>query len=198
MKKNIFSLFLILITVIVAAVIPTEAEGNIYSDTIRLHILANSDSEEDQALKLRVRDKLLLEYGEILSAFESREKAEEELSSLLNEIKDTADAFIAEEGYDYRTTVTLTEEKYETREYEGFSLPAGKYLSLRVIIGDGDGKNWWCVMYPPLCMGIASDTEPEDDAVLGYTDSEYALITGSEPRYRIKFKLLELIDYAFG
>lgn len=184
MKKILMPIFMILAATMFIAAMPTEAEGAIYEDTVRLHILANSDTKEDQALKLQLRDEILKEFGETLSVFESVDEAKSELSEKLTDIKEFADEKICELGYDYETEVTLTEEWYDTREYESFSLPCGYYTSLRVIIGEGEGKNWWCVMFPPLCLDAAISSPK-------YTAEEEILIS---KEYNIKFKILELIS----
>ena len=189
----IFICALLMLTLIIA-VLPTEAEASIYDDTIRLHILAESDAEEDQALKLEVRDMLLAEFGERLAAAEGREEAEEMARGLLDEIEGRVNGFLAE--YGASAEVTLTTEWYDTRDYEDFSLPCGYYTSLRVIIGEGSGKNWWCVMYPPLCKDLASEKAPADDGVIDYSDEEIRLIEGG--REKIKFKILELFSGIFG
>lgn len=184
MKKLLFPVFTVLITTLFIAVVPTEAECAIYDDTIRLHILANSDSEEDQNLKLLLRDEILKEFGEELSVFEKVEDAKQKLSSKLCIIESFAEQKIKDLGYGYKTEVTLSEEWYDTRDYENFSLPAGYYTSLRVIVGEGEGKNWWCVMFPPLCLGASTKEN-------GYTYEEDILIS---KKYSVKFKLLELIS----
>lgn len=189
----IFICALLMLTLIIA-VLPTEAEASIYGDTIRLHILAESDAEEDQALKLEVRDMILAEFGERLAAADGREEAEEAARAMLGEIEARVNGFLAEHGAS--AEVTLTTEWYDTRDYEDFSLPCGYYTSLRVIIGEGSGKNWWCVMYPPLCKDLASERAPEDDGVIDYSDEEIRLIEGG--RGRIKFKILELFSGIFG
>ncbi len=188
--------FAMLIATLMLAAFPTDAEADIYEDTIRLHILAESDSTEDQELKIAVRDRLLVKYGELLRAGGSFEEAKRVASELLPEIEKSAEEWIRELGFDYGVTATLTEEWYETREYESFSLPAGYYTSLRVIIGDGAGKNWWCVMYPPLCMELASENAPRDDGVIDYTNEEITLITSG--KYNVKFKILEELSRVFA
>lgn len=185
-----------LIATLFIAVLPTEAEAKIYEDTLRLHILAASDSEEDQALKLSLRDEILRKYAPQLSKAESKDEAAALAESLMPKIQAAAENFIRSKGYSYGVTVTLTEEWYDTRVYESFTLPAGVYTSLRVIIGEGDGKNWWCVMYPPLCIDIATESAPADDALIDYTDEECRLITSGG--YSIKFKLLEIISSLFS
>ena len=166
------------------AAMPTEAECAIYEDTVRLHILANSNSEEDQKEKLYIRDEILAEYGERLSIQQNSEEAEATLRCMLPEIKDFTNQKLAEYGSDYTAEVTLSEEWYDTRVYENFTLPCGYYTSLIVKIEEGAGKNWWCVMYPPLCLD-ASLSEVK------YTEEEKSLIVG---KYNVKFKILELIS----
>lgn len=180
----------------ILSVMPTDAEAEIYEDTVRLHILANSNSDDDQALKLKVRDKLLSEYGEALRGCGSKSVAEETVRELLPEIESTAEELIQEMGYSYTVRATLTEEWYETRDYEDFSLPCGTYSSLRVIIGEGEGQNWWCVMYPPLCMELATEDAPADDGIIDYTGEEIRLIKNK--KYNIKFKILEELSRTFA
>ncbi len=195
MKQGLIFSCVLLFAAIVLAVIPTEAEAEIYDDTVRLHILANSDSKEDQELKIKIRDKLLSKYGSILGEAENAQNAAIIGTSLLSCIEADCEKWIEELGYYYSVRASVTEEWYDTREYDGFTLPSGIYTSLRVFIGNGDGKNWWCVMYPPLCTDIATESAPRDDALLGYTDSEVRLI--SRGGYSIKFKSLELFSELF-
>ena len=186
----------ILIITLLLSVLPTDAEANIYEDTIRLHILANSDSKEDQALKISVRDGLLLEYGERLRSAGSFEGAAQLAENLLSEIESFAEELINAEGYEYNVTAILSEEWYETRDYDDFSLPCGIYTSLRILIGEGKGKNWWCVMYPPLCTELACEDAPADDGFIDYTKEELILISGS--KYNLKFKILEDLSRVFS
>lgn len=184
MKKILMPTIMILLATLFIAVMPTEAECAIYEDTVRLHILANSDSEEDQNLKLALRDAILSEYGKELSGFQNAEDAEWNLCSKISEIEEFSKEKISELGYNYDVSVTLSEEWYDTRHYESFSLPKGYYSSLQIKIGEAEGKNWWCVMYPPLCLDASL-------AKGGYTDAENALVT---KKYNVKFKILELIS----
>ena len=185
----------LLIVTMVIGVMPTDAEGEIYDDTLRLHILANSDQSEDQKLKLEIRDRILLKYGKMLKGGESITEAKESVEQLLPEIEEDARVWIGELGYNYDVKASLSVEWYETREYEDFTLPAGYYSSLRIIIGEGKGQNWWCVMYPPLCMEIASESAPRDDGVIDYSKEEIRLITSG--KYQVKFKILEELSRAF-
>ena len=190
MKQAFTGILSILAAMLIACAIPTEADAEIYSDTLRLHILAASDSDEDQALKLRVRDGILAEYSAELSEVTDLEDARVTLEARLPDIVATAERIVAEAGYDYTVTASLGEEWYDTRDYGKMSLPRGVYTSLIIRIGKGQGRNWWCVMYPPMCLDLATDA-PSDDWTSGYTGEELSLISG---KYRVKFKLLELIS----
>lgn len=195
MKKNILlPILAILAATLLLAVMPTEADAAIYTDTIRLHVLANSDSEEDQKTKLAVRDDLLLTYAEVLGASRSMEEAEETVRSLLPAMREHVNGFLAARGVDYGAEITFSVEWYGTRVYESFTLPSGYYPSLRVLLGRADGKNWWCVMFPPLCLDMATEDAPADDGLGTYSESERRLISGD---YQVRFKLLEVISGAF-
>ena len=188
--------FSILIITMLMCALPTEAEGEIYEDTLRLHILANSDSEEDQKLKIQVRDHILTEYGPQLKNKSSVNDAKDSLQNLLSSIEKSAESKIRDLGYDYSVKAIIGQEWYDTREYEDFTLPAGYYESLRVIIGSGEGKNWWCVMYPPLCMEMATESAPSDDGVIDYSKEELTLIKSG--KYNVKFKILEELSIVFA
>ncbi len=191
MKRILPMILSLLLASALMAAIPTEADAEIYTDTLRLHILAASDSEEDQSLKIAVRDAILSEYSTALAASDSLDGALADAESLLDGIKRTAEQCVMESGYSYGVSVTLGEEWYDTREYKGFSLPRGVYSSLIIKIGEGEGQNWWCVMYPPMCLDMALDA-PSDDWVSDYTEEELSLIRGG--RYNVKFKLLEIFS----
>ena len=157
---------------------------------LRLHVLANSDSEADQALKLKVRDSVLETASAILADCPDRETAEQRLSAALPEIEDAARARIAAEGGEQTVTAELRPTVFPTREYKDFSLPAGEYLALRVVLGEGEGHNWWCVVFPPLCAETTSSLSQTAMAA-GLTEEEVALITESDG-YQLKFKAVEL------
>lgn len=190
MKKTIIPAICILLCALCILIIPTEAEASIYDNTVRLHILAPSDSIEDQNLKLQIRDFILEKYGTLIDGVKSSEEAEEKLRGELESIKSDCESLINSLGYDYSVNAELSEEWFCTREYQNFSLPSGRYISLTVTLGSGDGQNWWCVMYPPLCL----DASVSDD--VGYSDDEWRLI--SKGGYRVKFKLLEVSSAIFG
>lgn len=172
------------------AFIPKADEAEIYDACVRLHVIANSDSESDQELKLKVRDKLLEKVDE----YEAKDKKEaiylleenkEELITLAKEV-------VSKEGEDYNVKIEIGLEDYPTRTYEDFSLPAGEYTSVRVIIGEGKGQNWWCVLYPPLCTSSAIKYDEDAYIDVGLTKDQYGLITGVSGNYKVKFKFLEL------
>ena len=181
---------------ILNAIIPTEADCEIYDSCVRLHILANSDSEADQELKLKVRDALL----EKISDYDAKSKEEaltvieEEKSDLVELAKEV----ISENGKNYEVEIDIGIEEYPTRYYEDFSLPAGKYTSVMVKIGDAKGQNWWCVLYPPLCTQAALKMDMDACIDVGLTKDQYNLITNSSGKYKVKFKILEVAANALG
>ena len=192
----------VLILAIVLSVIPINGEEGIYDEVIRLHVLANSDTEEDQALKLKVRDAIIEYISPTLEGCCSREEAEELFSSLLPEIERVSEETAKSAGYDYSVTASLGEEKYPTREYGDISLPAGNYVSLRVKIESGEGQNWWCVLFPPLCTSAAMGKKTASEELCieaGLTPAQYRLITDTDNvRYKLKFKFLEVFADLFG
>lgn len=158
---------------------------------IRLHVIANSDTAADQALKLRVRDEVLSCATEILQQSRDMADAERKLDSALPDIEAAAQKKVALEGYDYRVSARLEQTEFPTKEYDGFALPAGEYLALRVVIGEGAGQNWWCVVFPPLCTAAATDLE-ETAIATGLGEKELSLITEEHQGYVLKFRSLEL------
>lgn len=162
----------------------SAASGRVSDQLVRLHVIASSDSEYDQAVKLRVRDAVLEYLEPRLSEAPDSLRAGEIISSGLEGIR--AAALSASEGQ--AVSVELGEEYYPTREYDTFSLPAGKYTSLRVTLGGGEGHNWWCVVFPPLCL-TASDAE---DAFAALDGDTRAVISEDGAGVQFKFRLLEL------
>lgn len=178
------------------SVLPVNGEEQIYSDMIRLHVIANSDTDEDQALKLKVRD-AVLETVEKMELPEDKEQSEKVISDNKDTLRESAKRVIRENGYNYQVNVELGTEAYPEREYDGFVLPAGEYTSLRVIIGEGEGHNWWCVLYPPLCKTAAEDRE-EVFVAAGFSEEQYRTITQTgKTKYKIKFKILEVLEELF-
>jgi len=171
------------------ALLSAKAEQQALSDKlIRLHVIAESDSQEDQGMKLLVRDAVLAALP--AEGWQSRSQAEEELHSLLPELCLAAKKVMRENGRDCSITAELTMEQYPTRQYDGFALPAGEYLSLKIVLGEGEGKNWWCVVYPSFCL---SGPTAEVAASAGFTAGELTLITEDTAAVRVKFRLLELL-----
>jgi len=161
-------------------------ESAVASKLTRLHVIANSNSRADQELKLALRDELLCAAP---SVFEDVCDRAELITRLTNE----AESALMRLGSDYPVHVTLSRENYSTREYSSFSLPAGEYRSLRVIIGEGEGENWWCVLFPPLCFASCEEfIDTAEDA--GLTNDEISLITADDGGYIVRFKLVELAE----
>ena len=158
---------------------------------IRLHVIANSDSDADQALKLEVRDKVLDFTTTVLQRSADMEDAQVRLRAELTRIEDIAQREIAAQGYDYPVTAQLASAEFPLKEYDGFSLPAGEYMALRRVIGEGEGRNWWCVVYPPLCTAAAADM-PQTAIQAGLTDDDVSLITGEDTGYVLRFRSVEL------
>ena len=176
---------------------PVHGEAEVYDSVLRLHVLANSDSEEDQALKLKVRDSILNTATPIIKDCNTREDAANAISNATPTLLAAARETIEQAGFDYDVEIELSEESYPTKNYESFCFPRGEYLSLRVLIGDASGANWWCVLFPPLCLSAATDTETAEDAFIavGLTDDQYKIITETDSaKYQVRFKILETIE----
>ncbi len=158
---------------------------------LRMHVIANSDSDADQQLKLKVRDAVLTAGKEIFDGSVTADEAEEKILPHIDKLKQTALQTIKNEGYNYDVNVTVQKEYFATRTYENaVTLPAGYYTAVKVIIGEGAGENWWCVMFPPMCLP-AADAECEISDVL--TADETEIVTGAE-KYQFKFKIVEFIE----
>lgn len=178
--------------------LPVREDAAIYDKVIRLHVLANSDSESDQALKLTVRDALLGEVAALTEDCTDREEAAALLAAHTDGLRQTAEEALRAQGCPLAVSVVIDEEHYPTREYEGVRLPAGRYTSLRVMIGEAEGQNWWCVLFPPLCVGQASAAEEKMLAV-GFTPGQVGVLTEKEkPGYVLRFKLLEILGSLFS
>jgi stage II sporulation protein R len=188
---------IIFIAVMVIGLLPVHGEWRIYDEVIRLHVLANSDSEEDQALKLKVRDGVIREVEGLIGGISDRDEAFNVLSEeeSLVRIKDAAQRIIDAEGYGYEVSVALGEESYPRKNYEALCFPSGSYTSLRVQIGEAEGKNWWCVLFPQLCLGVATERNEEAFVEVGFTPEQYRIVTDTdEPEYEVRFKILEIIE----
>ena len=181
-------IFFAVVCALLSAALAYREQRELSGKLIRLHVVGNSDSAFDQRVKLQVRDAILAEIGE--AGWSGREEAERCLIQMLPELKAAADAELKRCGSDLSANVQLNTETYPTRVYPTFSLPAGEYLSLRVTIGNGEGKNWWCVVYPSICGAAVSDLTATA-AAAGFSKSEVRLITADDLDVKLRFKLLE-------
>lgn len=163
---------------------------DIRTEVLRLHIPANSDSEYDQRLKLELRDLLLSEFGGQLADSDDLEAARERAEQLLPEIERVCYDFLAERGADYSAKAELTEMYFATRVYGNVTLPAGTYDALRITLGSGEGENWWCVMFPPLCIPAASE---QAEAYL-----PDVLLSEKQGGMEVKFALFEFFRWILG
>ena len=154
---------------------------------LRLHVVAQSDSAEDQALKLMVRDRLLAMCADVPETVGTAAEARAWTEAQLPVICAAAEAVLAEQGCPHTVRAEITEEAFPTRSYGTFALPAGNYTALKVTIGEGKGQNWWCVMFPPLCTAAAAERE----AAAVFTDGQWHTITAQTPDVAIRFRILE-------
>lgn len=164
--------------------------GTVRGEVLRLHIPANSDSAEDQAVKLELRDFLLAEYGNELSACDDLSAAEERARGLLPEIERRCTEFLSERGFGYGAKAELVNMYFTTREYDRLILPAGEYTALRITLGSGEGHNWWCVIFPQLCLPAVS--EPSDNA------ENILEAFGKPQKITVKFAVYEWLQGLFG
>lgn len=174
-----------------AGVWASASESALAGQVLRLHVVANSDSERDQALKLLVRDAVLAQADQFLDGASDRQSAEQALVPHLNELVRSAEEVLAAEGCGDAVTVALADQWFPTKEYDGFSLPAGQYRALKVTIGEGEGHNWWCVVFPPLCLGSVTEESVETVAGEALSDGQVAMITGQDGGYVLKFRFIE-------
>ena len=179
--------------------LPVHGEGEIYDTVVRLHVRANSDSEEDQALKLRVRDAVLDVTGELVADCTTQEEAVSVLEAHMADLELAARRVIAAEGRDDAVSVMLGRETYPTRTYESCCFPAGEYVSLQVLIGAAEGQNWWCVLFPPLCLSAATEVGEDAFVQVGLSKDQYGIITETgKTKYKVRFKVLELVQGWFN
>lgn len=163
---------------------------SIRENVLRLHVLAASDSKEDQTLKLKVRDALLKEGADIFDGSIDIKNAVEKITPKISFLESVAEKVVTENGFDYDVKITLKEEFFTTRTYDKTTLPAGKYLALRVVIDSGKGHNWWCVMFPALCLPAAR-ANTDIEAVLGEKGTR---LVSKNPKYEPRFKIVEIIE----
>ena len=200
MQKTTTIIAVICAIFIFLGLMPVHGESEIYDSVVRLHVIANSDEDADQELKLKVRDVVLEEMKEIFSnsGCENIEDAERLVDENIDGITKVAKECIGREGYSYSVEVCMVEERYPTRDYELLAFPSGEYLSLQVKIGEAEGQNWWCVLFPPLCLSAA--TQPSVDTAetlvnIGLSGEQYKIITESNNvKYNVRFKILETFE----
>lgn len=175
---------------------------NISDSVLRLHIPANSNSEKDQSIKLKIRDRVLEKYSHILELGNDREEAEATLENNLNEIKKDVNIWLKQEGADYGAEVYLAYSDFPSKNYGELRFPAGNYKALKIVLGKGEGENWWCVMFPPLCFidgSIKEVDEKEYEALkkeLGKTAFE--IVTYEGESVFLKFKIVEIVNNIIG
>ena len=205
MKKNlkmviILTFLLLLYSSICAISYAQNISTDIANSVFRLHVIANSDTQEDQNLKYKVRDNLLDYMNKICENTNTKQEA----ISIVEKNKDTfeqiASNTIKEQGYDYPVKINIGNFEFPTKNYGDISLPAGYYDALRVEIGEAKGQNWWCVMFPPLCfVDISSGVVPEESKELmenNLSEEEFALVSNqSDNEIQFKFKLLEFFAH---
>lgn len=210
MYKKIAIGFLAILTLSILITLTTamKSANELSEQVLRLHILANSDEDFDQALKLKVRDRILLDFADAFQNYQSKEQAMSYIATHTQQITAAAGQVIAEQGYDYSVTVSLVRTYFPTKEYEnGIRLPAGNYTAMRIVIGEGAGRNWWCVLFPSVCFtGSVSENDRRQqieengeklDTVLSEESSELAQYPDSK-NVKIKFKLIETLEDLFN
>ena len=198
MKHLLYFSLSVLLSALILSVLPLKGEEAIYTNTLRLHVLAASDTTEDQTLKLLVRDRILEEVNVALSDVDDFESAKIILGDMTEHLALAAEETLRKEGCEVPVAVTLGVEVYPERRYGDVILPPGHYTSLRILIGEGEGQNWWCLLFPRLCLPLAADEETEkmlkND---GFSDSACETVTSERPQIRVKWKILELLSGLF-
>ncbi|TCU79194.1 stage II sporulation protein R [Tissierella praeacuta] len=182
----ILSIFIFSFVYIICPFIEKKVKKSFEDEIIRFHIRANSDKEEDQALKLKIRDEILKEMKEKFKHTKTLEESREVIRANMKEMKDITERVIQKEGKDYDVAITLDQDNFPTRKYGNLVLPSGEYETLLITLGEGKGQNWWCIMFPPLCFvdithSVAYNVEKELDTKI------------EEPQLKLKWKTAELI-----
>ena len=185
----LLSLFILTFTYIVYPYIENEVKEGFKNELIRFHIRANSDMEEDQALKLKIRDEILKEMKMKFKDTETIEESREVIEANMMEMKSITEGVIEKEGKDYEVNISLGQDNFPTRKYGNLVLPAGEYETLLITLGEGKGQNWWCVMFPPLCFvdishSVAYNLEKE---------IEVEQEVEKEPKLKLKWKVVDVV-----
>jgi len=198
-KLIVLPLALILVLTLILSPAPSLDASSLFDKVIRLHVVADSDLPEAQALKLRVRDALLPLTSELLRDVQSKAQAEQRLRAACDRIGALAEQTLEQAGCPQSVRITLDTEHYPARTYANFSLPGGEYTSLRVEIGAGKGENWWCVLYPSLCLSASAADAESAFLAAGFTPEQIRLLQGGSPRpFRIRFRLIEWLTELFS
>ena len=194
--KNILKLIGTLLLLAAAFYLGTVASDRqvLSENLIRLHVVADSNSAEDQQIKLQVRDAITAKLETVMDDFSDLETAKAYLQAHLPELEKIANDTLKAAGNGCRAVVTLAKEAFPTREYDTFTLPAGIYESLRVTIGSGEGKNWWCVVFPSLCASATTDGFEDTAVSAGFSDRVAGTLTGKQ-EYRVRFFLLDCFGW---
>lgn len=200
MKKNIILICGLLLTIIMSNVGTFVSDGmaleELRGSVLRLHILAESDSEYDQNLKLKVRD-ALLESG-ILDGSENLEQAEKTARERLPEIIEISEKTLRENGCNLPVSAEITDMDFDERVYGKITMPAGNYKALRVKIGSASGHNWWCVMYPPLCLPAACEVEENPETVAVFFSEKELDIMNKPEKYKVRFAIWDKLKSVFN
>ena len=193
MKKAILFLCFLVFLATVSFVMECSAEkAQLQESIIRLHIVANSDSVEDQAQKLRVRDAVIDYLSPMLYAFDSTDAAYDCIMQNIPQIKDIVTSLLRQEGTDMQVRISVTDSYFDTRYYDTFALPAGVYSALRIELGEGAGKNWWCVAFPSLCVPAAGKNFDDVAASAGFSDNLTNSLT-QKNGFVVRFYFLDLL-----
>ena len=199
MKKiNLIKAGIVILGIIFVFSVVTYAkniQNNIADNVLRLHIIANSNTENDQKLKLKVRDRFLKEGAEIFGADMRMEEAEKFIMKNRERLQEIARDEIRKNGYSYDVKIELGEFSFPAKFYDDIMLPSGKYRAVRIIIGEGKGENWWCVMYPPMCviddLTVKKGKKKLKESLSG---EEYRVVSGENPPAEIRFKIVDIIN----
>lgn len=203
MKKHlklyiILTLLLFIYSFIVATSYTTTVCSNIADSVFRLHVIANSDSQEDQNLKYIVRDDILNYVSNISKSCHSKSEIIDLVKTHINDIQKIAQNTVYSKGYSYPVNVKIGNFSFPTKTYGDISLPSGFYDALRIEIGNATGKNWWCVMFPPLCfIDVTSGIVPDESKDLmkeNLSDEEFSLISTRDKKTKFKFKIIEVLQ----
>lgn len=194
MRKNLFetALFIALAFSLITSSLALDTQRDISDKLIRLHVIANSNSDEDQSLKLLVRDEVLSYVSTLTKNCSDIDEARKMISANLIKLEEIAQDVIVSKGFSYAATAELSEVYFPTKVYDSFSLPAGKYEALRIKLGNAAGKNWWCVLFPPVCISAAEAESEFKNA--GLSDKEINFVMSDDVEYKLKFKLVEIIE----